>query len=446
MSLPELEDLKKYVELTGTHWEFLSEWYYHTNGTDYEGKEVDIWKMKTDAMSITPSIFKDLFDACEEYKKINALGICPRMYGMFTDTDTDKKPNIYLVFQKIQGIFCGDISSDVFLETIHTKMCELLNKIHESGHKILLRSDDMILHDFKNVRDFKIMIKRSHVFEEIIKRAAGTYTDTYISVSNGGKFFPYFVPHEKKTGIGSEWTAWTTWKPDSEKSVLDYYLYNMYILGSIIINHSRVIYCFMLNNDYLVHDKLYYSNDKLRRLWWRKVDGDTVHIHEDDNSLTEERIQTKIRRNTSLLNKIKKCVAPDPNDRMDHTKDMIPNPEEKVFAVNPLIPLPKNPVSTEISDIPVNVSEDKHIIESIAVHGPPPEEESAWVILRDERYVSEGKTIAELKLFMEEVLGIYQDSDIGLCTLKNIMSFKPFLKDIPFNKFVKAMGFDPNII
>ena len=435
MSLPKL---KKYVELeVGTDWEFLSEWYYHKNGTDYEGKEVDIWKMNTDAMRITPSIFKDLFDACEDYKKINAFGICPRMYGMFTDD----AHNIYFVFQKIQSIYrTGDIMSDVFLENILTKMRELLKVIHESGHKILLRTDDLILHDVKNDRDFKIMIKRSHVFEEIIKRVRGTYTDTYISESRGRTFFPYFVPHEKKTD-----SAWTTWKPDSNKSVLDYYLHNMYILGSIVIYHSREIYCFRLNNDYSVHDKLNYDQkDKLRRLLWRKVDDDTVYIHKDDISLTEQRIQTKVRSNTSLLNEIKKCVAPDPNDRIVAEHILEQNPKEKVFAVIPPIPFPKKTVSTEISDIPVNVSEVNPIIESIAVHGPPPEEEyeSVWKILRDERHVYEGKTIAELNEFIDS-LGIYLDSDIGLCTLEYIMMFKPYLKPIQFRKFMIAMGFDP---
>ena len=142
-------------------------------------------------------------------------------------------------------------------------------------------------------------------------------------------------------------------------------------------------------------------------------------------SLTEQRIQTNVRSNTSLLDEIKTCVATDTNGRIVAEHSLEQYPEEKVCCVIPLIPLPKKTVSTEISDIPVNVSEVNPIIESIADHGPPPEEEyeSAWKILRDERYVSEGKTIAELNLFMEEDLGIYQDSDIGLCTLKNIMSF-----------------------
>ena len=438
MSLPILNEYVKLKE--DADWSHHSKWFDCIIGKDSEGKEVDI--LKGHKPRINPSILKDLFDACEDYKKINAFGICPRMYGMFTD-DAD---NIYIVFQKIQSIYrTGDIMPDVFLENILTKMRELLKVICKNDLKIELKTDDLILYDVIDHRDFKIMIKRSYIFEEIFSRAYGDYTDTYISLGKGTTVFPYFVPYEKKNGIGS---AWTTWKPDSKKSALDYYLHNKYIVGSIIIYLSREIYCFSLNIDYLVHDKLNYAKDKQRSLLWRKVEDDTVYIHKDDISLTEQRISTKVRSNTSLLNEIKKCVAPDPNDRMDHAKDMIPTPKETVFRVIPLIPLPKKTVSTEISHIPLNVSEVNPIIESIAVHVTPPEEKykSAWVILQDERFVLAGQTIKRLKNFMEEDLGIYQKSDLDGCTLEYIMMFRPYLKPIQFMNFVKAMGFDPNII
>ena len=42
-------------------------------------------------------------------------------------------------------------------------MRELLKVIHESGHKIELKMDDLILYDVNDDRDFKIMIKRSYI-------------------------------------------------------------------------------------------------------------------------------------------------------------------------------------------------------------------------------------------------------------------------------------------
>ena len=95
------------------------------------------------------------------------------------------------------------------------------------------------------------------------------------------KAYPYVVPYEKKTGNDS---VWTPWKPDSKKSVLDYYLHNMYIVGSIIIYLSREGYRFSLNNDYDKHNKLnYYTRHRQRRLLWREVDGDTVYIDKNDD-------------------------------------------------------------------------------------------------------------------------------------------------------------------
>ena len=72
-------------------------------------------------MRINPSTLKVLLDACEDYKKINAFGICPRMYGMFTDTDdahgmftdTDKNIISILSFRKF----------NVYFVVIYHQMC-----------------------------------------------------------------------------------------------------------------------------------------------------------------------------------------------------------------------------------------------------------------------------------------------------------------------------------